>query len=167
MKTPELCSETLDIRGEDAIQGPFLMKSYYPKSADLKDTWFVVDVKGMVLGRAVSRIVNVLLGKNLRTYTPSVAPRQFVVVINADHIRLTGNKLAEKKYFHHTGFPGGIKEITAEKQLAKDSTEIIKHAVHGMLPKTRLGRSLNDNLKVYRGSEHPHAAQNPQELKVA
>lgn len=143
------------------------MKSYYPKAGDLKDTWYVVDVKDQVLGRAVSQIVNVLLGKNVRTYTPSVGPRHFVVVINSDHVKLTGNKLEDKFYYHHTGFPGGIKEISAAKQLAKDSTEMIKHAVHGMLPKNRHGRDLLGKLKVYPGADHPHKAQLAKELKVA
>jgi large subunit ribosomal protein L13 len=143
------------------------MKSFYPKSGEMKDTWYVVDLKDQVLGRAITRVANVLMGKNVPTFTRSVGPRHFVVVINSDHLKLTGKKMQDKVYYRHTGFPGGIKKISAEKQIAKDSTEIVKNAVHGMLPKSRLGRELLAKLKVYPGAEHPHLAQNPQELKVA
>ncbi len=134
-------------------------------SSSQKDKkWYVVDVEGKVLGRAATEVARVLRGKHKATYTPSVDTGDFVIILNADKIRLTGNKLADKMYYRHSGFPGGLKEINAEKLLASKPEELIKKAVKGMLPKNKLGRQMIKKLKVYVGSEHPHQAQQPKEL---
>jgi len=134
--------------------------------ANVQKNWFVVDLEGQVLGRAAARIAHVLRGKHKPIYTPHVDTGDFVVVVNADKVKLTGNKLAAKKYYRHSGFPGGIKEITAGKLLEKKPEELIKAAVKGMLPKNTLGRQMFRKLKVYSGSEHPHAAQQPKNLNL-
>jgi large subunit ribosomal protein L13 len=142
------------------------MKTYSAKPGELSKKWHVVDVKGMVLGRAATRIADLLRGKTSPAFTPHVDTGEFVVVVNADKVRLTGKKWTDKVYTHHSGYPGGLKRITAEKQLAKDPTFIIREAVWGMIPKTKLGRKQLKKLKVYAGPEHPHAAQQPQPYEV-
>ena len=128
--------------------------------------WWVVDLEGQVLGRAVTKISTVLRGKHKPTYTPNVDSGDFVVVINADKVTLTGAKMQEKKYRYHTEYMGGLRETTAEKLLEKDPERVIRRAVWGMLPKGTLGRQILKKLKVYGGSEHNHAAQNPQKLEL-
>lgn len=142
------------------------MSTEVAKEQDVKRDWFVVDLEDVVLGRAATEIARVLRGKHKPIYTPSVDTGDFVIVLNADKIRLTGNKLADKMYYHHTGYPGGIKEINAEKLLEKKPEMLVQAAVKGMLPKNKLGRKMFSKLKVYAGGEHPHAAQKPQELKL-
>lgn len=142
------------------------MSTEIAKAEDIKRDWFVVDLEDVVLGRAATEIARVLRGKHKAIYTPSVDTGDFVIVLNADKIKLTGNKLADKKYYHHTGYPGGIKEINAEKLLEKKPEMLVQSAVKGMLPKNKLGRKMFSKLKVYAGGEHPHAAQKPQELKL-
>jgi large subunit ribosomal protein L13 len=142
------------------------MSTEVAKEQDIKRDWFVVDLEDVVLGRAATEIARVLRGKHKPIYTPSVDTGDFVIVVNADKIKLTGNKLADKKYYHHTGYPGGIKEINAEKLLAKKPEMLVQAAVKGMLPKNKLGRKMFRKLKVYPGGEHPHAAQQPKELKL-
>lgn len=142
------------------------MSTEIAKAEDIKRDWFVVDLEDVVLGRAATEIARVLRGKHKAIYTPSVDTGDFVIVLNADKIKLTGNKLADKKYYHHTGYPGGIKEINAEKLLEKKPEMLVQTAVKGMLPKNKLGRKMFSKLKVYAGGEHPHAAQQPQELKL-
>ncbi len=142
------------------------MSTEIAKEQDIKRDWFVVDLEDVVLGRAATEIARVLRGKHKAVYTPSVDTGDFVIVLNADKIKLTGNKLADKKYYHHTGYPGGIREINAEKLLQKKPEMLVKSAVKGMLPKNKLGRKMFRKLKVYAGGEHPHAAQQPQELKL-
>jgi len=142
------------------------MSTLVAKEQDIVRDWYVVDLKDVVLGRAATEIARVLRGKHKPIYTPSVDTGDFVVVLNADKIKLTGNKLADKKYYHHTGWQGGIKEITAEKLLEKKPEKLIETAVKGMLPKNKLGRKMFSKLKVYAGGEHPHAAQQPKELKL-
>jgi len=124
--------------------------------------WHIVDLAGLTLGRVAARVAAVLRGKNKPTYTPHADAGDFVVVINSDKLVLTGAKLQQKQYRNHTQFPGGLKELVAEKQLQKDSREMVEIAVRGMLPKGPLGRKLLKKLKVYKGAEHPHAAQQPQ-----
>ena len=141
------------------------MSTLVAKEQDIKRAWFVVDLEDVVLGRAATEIARVLRGKHKAIYTPSVDTGDFVVVLNADKVKLTGNKLADKKYYHYTGFQGGIREINAEKLLAKKPEMLIQTAVKGMLPKNKLGRKMYRKLKVYAGGEHPHAAQKPKELK--
>jgi large subunit ribosomal protein L13 len=123
--------------------------------------WVVVDLAGQTLGRVASRIAAILRGKTKPTFTPFADVGDFVVVINSDKLVLTGKKLSQKIYRHHTRFPGGLKEVVASKQLAKDSTVMVERAVKGMLPRGPLGRKMLRKLKVYKGAEHPHAAQQP------
>ena len=133
---------------------------------DVQRTWFVVDLDGKVLGRAATEIARVLRGKHKAIYHPSVDTGDFVIVLNADKVRLTGNKLGDKMYYHHTGYPGGIRSISAEKLLVKRPEDLIKTAVKGMLPKNKLGRQMLRKLKIYAGADHPHAAQQPKELSL-
>jgi len=142
------------------------MSTQAAKKQDVQKSWFVVDLEDQVLGRAAAKIAHVLRGKHKAIYTPHVDTGDFVIVLNADKVRLTGNKLADKKYYRHTGFPGGIREITAEKLLGTKPEEVIKKAVKGMLPKNPLGRQMFKKLKVYAGGEHPHAAQQPKPLAI-
>lgn len=142
------------------------MSTEVAKQEDIKREWFVVDLDEQVLGRAATEIARILRGKHKPIYTPSVDTGDFVVVVNADKVKLTGNKLADKKYYRHSGYPGGIREINAEKLLDKKPEMLIQAAVKGMLPKNKLGRKMFTKLKVYAGSDHPHAAQQPKELTV-
>ncbi|WP_029917652.1 50S ribosomal protein L13 [Pelobacter seleniigenes] len=142
------------------------MSTQVAKEQDVKRDWFVVDLEDVVLGRAATEIARVLRGKHKAIFTPSVDTGDFVIVLNADKIKLTGNKLADKKYYRHTGFPGGIREINAEKLLAQKPEMLVQAAVKGMLPRNKLGRKMFRKLKVYAGGDHPHAAQQPKELKI-
>jgi len=140
------------------------MTTQVAKIKDVKRDWYVVDAQDLVLGRLASQIANVLRGKNKAVYTPSVDTGDFVIVVNADKIALTGRKLADKVYYSHSGFPGGLKEITAGKLLDKKPTDLIKKAVKGMLPKNKLSRHMLKKLKIYAGANHPHEAQQPKNL---
>ncbi len=137
------------------------MKSYMAKKDEVPRRWFVVDAQGKVLGRLASRIAMVLRGKNKPEFTPHMDTGDFVVVVNAEQLTLTGNKLDQKIYYRHSGYMGGIKEISARHLLKKKPEEILRHAVRGMLPKNSLGRHQLKKLKVYVGAEHPHQAQQP------
>lgn len=143
------------------------MKTVFVKKEETNRRWFIFDATGQTLGRFASRIAKVLMGKNKPTYTPNVDNGDFVVVINAAKIKVTGNKLTDKVYYHHTGYMGNLKAETLKKRLEKEPEEVIVDAVWGMLPKTRLGRKMIKKLKVYRGSEHPHIAQKPEPLKLS
>lgn len=140
------------------------MKKYTlsAKSSDNPGKWYVVDAQGMVLGRLASVIASRIRGKMSPLFTPHADAGDWVVVVNAEKVVLTGRKLAQKTYYTHSGYPGGLKSITAQKLLVKRPEDVIKFAVKGMLPKNRLGRVLNKKLKVYAGPEHPHAAQQPE-----
>jgi len=142
------------------------MSTLVAKEQDVVRSWFVVDLEDVVLGRAATEIARILRGKHKPIYTPSVDTGDFVVVLNAEKIKLTGNKLADKIYYHHSGWQGGIKEISAGKLLEKKPEALVQAAVRGMLPKNKLGRKMFRKLKVYAGGEHPHAAQQPKELKL-
>jgi large subunit ribosomal protein L13 len=142
------------------------MKTYLAKSEEVNRDWYLVDVENQVLGRIATTIANVLRGKNKPTFTPSVDTGDFVIVVNAAKIALTGNKLADKTYYSHSGYPGGIKAITAGKLLEKKPEDLIKHAVKGMLPKNKLARHMLNKLKIYSGAEHPHKAQQPKALNI-
>jgi large subunit ribosomal protein L13 len=142
------------------------MSTQVVKPSDVKRNWFVVDLEGKVLGRAAAEIARILRGKHKPIYSPSVDAGDFVIVLNAGKITLTGNKLADKMYHRHTGYPGGLRSISAEKLLEKKPEELIQKAVKGMLPKNKLGRQMFRKLKVYRGADHPHAAQQPKELTL-
>ncbi|MHB1400392.1 MAG: 50S ribosomal protein L13 [Trichloromonadaceae bacterium] len=140
------------------------MSTQVAKQSDIQRNWFVVDMEDKVLGRVATEIARVLRGKHKPIFTPSVDTGDFVVVVNASKVKLTGNKLADKMYHRHTGYPGGLRSINAEKLLASKPEELIKKAVKGMLPKNKLGRQMFKKLKVYGGAEHPHDAQAPKNL---
>ncbi len=139
-------------------------KTYSAKPGEIERQWYVVDADGETLGRLATRIADTLRGKRKPVYTPHVDTGDFVVVINCERIRVTGNKLQEKIYYRHSGYPGGLRERTLAEQLQRRPEEVIRRAVRGMLPKNRLGRAQLTKLKVYRGAEHPHVAQQPQQL---
>lgn len=140
------------------------MKTYIPKQGDVQGKWFVVDANGKVLGRLASRIAAILRGKNRPQFTPHLDLGDHVIVINADKVRLSGKKSGIKTYFHHTGYPGGLREERFVDLLKRKPEEVISRAVKGMLPHTRLGARQILKLKVYAGNTHPHAAQNPEVL---
>lgn len=142
------------------------MRTEVAKKETVNHQWFVVDAENVVLGRLATQIANVLRGKHKAIYTPSVDTGDFVVVLNADKIALTGNKVAGKTYYSHSGFPGGIKSTTAGELLVKKPEELIRKAVKGMLPKNKLSRHMLKKLKVYAGSSHPHEAQQPAQLSL-
>jgi len=140
--------------------------TYSAKRDDIQEKWWVVDAEGMVLGRLASVVASRLRGKHNPLFTPHVDCGDFIVVVNADKIVLTGRKLKQKIYYRHSGYIGGLKEITAEKLLEKRPEDLVRFAVKGMLPKNSLGRSMFSKLKVYAGGDHPHKAQHPQVFDV-
>ena len=142
------------------------MKTYHAKPKEIEREWFIIDATDKVLGRLASKAAHILKGKHKPQYTPHIDTGDFVIITNAEKVRLTGNKAQAKVYKHHTGHPGGLKEETFSEALEKHPERIIEHAVKGMLPKNTLGRAQGMKLKVYAGSEHPHAAQKPTELKM-
>ena len=142
------------------------MKTFTPKPEDVQRKWWVVDAQGKVLGRLASEIATVLRGKRKAIYSPHLDTGDFVVVINADKIRLTGNKEETKRYFRHTGYMGGEKFIPFKDMIAQHPERVIELAVKGMLPKNNLGRLMRRKLKVYAGPNHPHEAQQPQPLEI-
>ena len=142
------------------------MKSFIAKPAEVERKWYVVDADGKTLGRLASEVASVLRGKNKPTFTPHVNCGDYVIVINAEKVAVTGKKRAEKIYKKHTGYPGGLREITFDKLQQKKPEEIIRHAVKGMLPDGKLGRQMFKKLKVYAGAEHPHTAQKPETLEI-
>jgi large subunit ribosomal protein L13 len=137
------------------------MKTYVAKPEDFKRDWYVVDASDQILGRLATQIAMRLRGKHKPIFTPHVDTGDFVIVINADQVKLTGRKTDQKMYWHHSGYPGGIKGVSARRMLETKPEELIRQAVRGMLPKNRLGRKLLKKLKVYTGTEHPHQAQQP------
>lgn len=141
-----------------------MQKTYIPKADDLSAEWILVDANDQYLGRLASRIASLLLGKHKPGFTPGVEVGDFVIVVNAERIRVTGNKLDDKLYKHHSGYPGGIKSITLRQQLDKYPDRVIRSAVWGMIPHNKFGRSVIKRLKIYAGPEHPHGAQNPKPL---
>ena len=138
------------------------MKSYMAKANEVERKWYVIDAEGKVLGRLASEIASVLRGKRKPIFTPHVDCGDFVIVINADKVVLTGDKLNQKIHAYHTGYPGGRKEVVYAEMMAKRPEKVIELAVKGMLPKSRLGRQMIKKLKVYAGAEHPHATQSPE-----
>jgi large subunit ribosomal protein L13 len=143
-----------------------MMKSYMARPLEVERKWYVVDAEGKHLGRLATEIVRVLRGKNKPQYTPHVDVGDFVVVINADRVAVTGRKAEQRVYRRHSGYPGGMKETSYEQMLARKPTEVLRKAVYGMMPKSRLARKQFKKLKIYAGPEHPHAAQDPQTLEV-
>jgi len=142
------------------------MKTYQAKKEEIDRKWYLVNAEGKVLGRLSTELAKILKGKNKPIYTPHVDTGDFVVVVNAGKVTLTGKKLKDKIYYHHTGYPGGIKQVNAEKLLAKKPTEMIRMAVRGMLPKNSLGRQMLRKLKIYPGPNHPHEAQKPANINI-
>jgi large subunit ribosomal protein L13 len=142
------------------------MKTLVAKKEEVTRDWYVVDAENLVLGRMATQIANVLRGKNKPIFTPSVDTGDFVIVINADKILLTGKKQSDKFYYSHSGYPGGIKSINAGQLQEKKPGEIIRQAVKGMLPKNKLARHMISKLKIYSGPNHPHEAQQPKPLSI-
>ena len=142
------------------------MSSYIAKAGAVDRKWYVIDAEGMVLGRLATQVAMILRGKNKPTFTPHVDTGDYVIIINADKIRLTGKKLDQKIYYHHTGYPGGLKETTARRMLQTKPEFMFREAVRGMLPKGPLGYKMIKKLHVYAGPEHDNAAQKPEVLVV-
>ncbi len=142
------------------------MKTYYAKPNEVEREWLLIDAQDQVLGRVASKAAHILKGKHKPQYTPHVDTGDFVVIINADKIRVTGAKATDKEYYRHSGYPGGLKSETFQEAMEKHPERVIEHAVKGMLPKNTLGRAMAKKLKVYAGAEHPHMAQKPREIKM-
>lgn len=142
------------------------MKTYNAKPGEVAREWYLVDADGLTLGRLATRIADTLRGKRKPQYTPHVDTGDFVVVVNAERIAVTGNKLDQKRYYRHSGYPGGLRSRTLREQLERRPTEVLRSAVKGMLPKNRLARQQLTKLKIYAGPEHPHVAQNPRPLDL-
>jgi len=143
-----------------------IRKEQFEQKGDLTRSWFFVDAEGKTLGRLSTEIAKVLQGKHKPIYTPHVDTGDYVVVVNAEKIKITGKKMTDKIYYHHTGYPGGIKSISAEALLKKNPTALVEKAVKGMMPKNKLNRHALNKLKVYVGAEHPHQNHNPQPLEI-
>lgn len=143
------------------------MKTFVTKPAEVERSWFVVDAEGQNLGRLATRIATILRGKHKPIYSPSVDCGDYVVVVNADKIAVTGRRLDQKRYYRYSGYPGGLTEITLREQLEKHPDRVVGAAVKGMLPKNALGRKMFKKLKVYAGAEHPHEAQQPETLDIS
>ena len=137
------------------------MKSYVAKPSDIEKTWYVIDAEGQTLGRLATEAATLLRGKHKPTFTPHIDTGDYVIIINAEKIEVTGKKRKDKIYRHYTGFPGGVREVSFERLLEKKPEEIVRHAVKGMMPNGRLGRQMYKKLKVFKGPEHPHQAQKP------
>lgn len=142
-----------------------MQKTYYPKAEDIQRDWVVVDANDQTLGRLATQISTVMLGKHKPGFTPGVEMGDYVIVVNAAHIKVTGNKMDDKMYHRHTGYPGGLKSINLRDLLAKKPEMVIEKAVWGMLPHNRMGRHLMRKLRVYAGPDHPHDAQNPKPIE--
>jgi large subunit ribosomal protein L13 len=142
------------------------MSSFIQKPAEVERKWYVVDAEGKTLGRMASAVAAILRGKNKPTYTPHVDCGDYVIIINADKVAVTGKKRQEKIYKRHTGYPGGLRELTFEQLMEKHPEEVVRHAVKGMMPNGKLGRKMFKKLKVYAGPEHDHAAQKPEVLDI-
>ena len=142
------------------------MKTYSANASDRERSWLLVDASGQTLGRLATQIADALRGKRKPEYTPHVDTGDFVIVVNAEKITVTGSKRKQKRYYRHSGYPGGLKSRTLEEMLARRPEEVIRHAVKGMLPRNRLARRQITKLKVYAGPEHPHAAQKPQTWEI-
>jgi large subunit ribosomal protein L13 len=141
------------------------MKTYSPKPSEIKHEWYLVDAEGKTLGRLASEIAKVLRGKHKPIYAPHLDTGDYVIVINAEKVHVTGNKLDQKMYYRHSGYPGGLKSISLREQLKRHPTRVIRSAVKGMLPHNRLGRATMRKLKIYAGDSHPHQAQEPKPLE--
>ena len=142
------------------------MKTYYAKPNEVEREWLLIDAEDMVLGRVAAKAAHILRGKHKPTYTPHVDTGDFVVIVNADKIRVTGKKGTDKRYYRHSGFPGGLKSESFSEAIERHPERVLEHAIKGMLPKNTLGRAMGKKLKVYAGPEHPHQAQNPRKIEM-
>ena len=142
-----------------------MQKTYYPKADEIQRDWVVVDANDQTLGRLATQISTIMLGKHKPGFTPGVEMGDYVIVVNASHIKVTGNKLDDKMYHRHTGYPGGLKSINLRDLLARNPERVIEKAVWGMLPHNRMGRSLLRKLRVYAGPDHPHSDQDPKSIE--
>ncbi len=142
------------------------MKTFLPQVDQIDRHWYLIDAEGQVLGRLATRVATMLMGKTKPIYTQFLDTGDFVVIVNADKVRLTGSKLDSKVYYSHSGYPGGLKKMTAKQLLARHPDRLLRIAVKGMLPKNKLGRQMLRKLKVYAGAEHPHQAQQPEEIAL-
>ncbi len=142
------------------------MKTYSAKASELDPKWYVIDASGQTLGRLSTKVAMLLMGKNKPSYTPNVVSGDIVIVINSAKIKVTGNKLTDKFYYRHSGYPGGLKETSLRELMQKNPNLVIEHSVAGMLPKNKLQAQMLKNLKVYAGDEHNHEAQKPELIKV-
>lgn len=143
-----------------------MKKTYVTKSEDVQRDWYVVDATDQILGRLASEVAQIVRGKHKPVYSPSADVGDYVVVVNAEKVRVTGHKLDQKMYYRHSGYPGGLKEVSLRRMLEEHPTRVVEQAVRGMLPKNRLGRKMVRKLKVYAGPEHPHEAQQPEPLEL-
>ncbi len=143
-----------------------MMKTFSAKEEQIKSKWYMIDANGEILGRLAVKVATIIRGKHKPTFTPHVDTGDYVVIVNAGKVRLTGNKLKDKIYYHHTGYPGGIRKISAEKLLQKKPEELLKEAIKGMLPKNSLGRKIFKKAKIYASADHPHEAQQPEVLAL-
>ena len=143
-----------------------MKRTYVTKPEDIERKWYVVDAKGQTLGRLASEVAQVVRGKHKPIYTPAADVGDYVIVVNAEKIHVTGRKLDQKMYYRHSGYPGGLKEMSLRRMLEERPTRVIELAVRGMLPKNRLGRKMIKKLKVYAGADHPHEAQQPEPLEL-
>jgi large subunit ribosomal protein L13 len=142
------------------------MKSFIPGEKEIQRQWHVVDAEGQILGRLATRVANLLTGKEKAIFTPFLDTGDHVIVVNADKVRLTGKKLTDKFYRHHTGYPGALREVSAGVVMVRNPERVVQEAIFGMLPKTKLGRAMRKKLRVYRGPHHPHQAQRPSALAL-
>jgi large subunit ribosomal protein L13 len=141
-------------------------RTYVTKPEDIQRDWYVVDASGRTLGRLASEIARIVRGKHKPIYSPAADVGDYVIVVNAEKVLVTGRKMDQKVYYRHSGYPGGLKEVTLRRMLEEHPTRVVEHAVRGMLPKNRLGRKMFKKLKVYAGPEHPHEAQQPEPLEL-
>lgn len=142
------------------------MKTFMQTKENVERNWYVIDAEGKTLGRLATKAATMLRGKHKPTYTPHVDCGDFIIIINADKVKLTGNKLEDKKYYNHSGFPGGLRERNAAEMIESYPEEMVERAIKGMLPHNRLGRAMGKKLFVYRGAEHKHAAQKPVAIEI-
>ena len=155
-----------EVEANEDREREIIMNTFMQKKETVERKWFVIDAEGVALGRLATKVATVLKGKHKATFTPHIDCGDYVIVVNAEKVKLTGKKLTDKKYYNHSGYPGGLRERTAKTMIAQYPEEMIERAVHGMLPKGRLGREMAKKLFVYAGPDHKHAAQKPSEMKV-
>jgi len=155
-----------EVEAEENREREIIMNTFMQKKETVERKWYVIDAEGVALGRLATKVATVLKGKHKPTYTPHIDCGDYVIVVNAEKVKLTGKKLTDKKYYNHSGYPGGLRERTAKTMIAQYPEEMIERAVNGMLPKGRLGRAMSKKLFVYAGPDHKHAAQQPLEMKA-